>query len=109
MDLDRGSEPPTEPVTWGHLVYAALVYGVGGVFLVVLGAMLLSNVLKAHGNLAVAFQMMRSGTTEIAYDNERPHDCDFLRAPIGNKDCHYERIYYKDGTVLHVGWNKVDD
>ena len=22
---------------------------------------------------------------------KRPHDCDFLTAPMGNKDCHYER------------------
>jgi hypothetical protein len=44
----------------------------------------------------------------------RPSDCDFLRAPIGYKGCHYERTVesWKDAgeppRVL-LGWNKVSD
>jgi len=32
---------------------------------------------------------------------KRPHDCDFLAAPIGEKYCHYERV------VSFVRW-KID-
>jgi hypothetical protein len=46
--------------------------------------------------------------------NSRPIDCDFLRAPIGYKGCHYERTVesWKDAgeprRVL-LGWTKVSD
>jgi hypothetical protein len=44
----------------------------------------------------------------------RPSDCNFLRAPIGDKGCHYERTVesWKDAgeprRVL-LGWTKVSD
>jgi len=33
----------------------------------------------------------------------RPIDCDFLRAPIGKKDCHYEK------TISKVLWKRSPD
>lgn len=67
--------------------------------------------------------------------NRKPHDCDFLTAPLGSKHCHYERridtirVFAKDGTrrasyddgqtwhtitadldpQVLVTWTKIDD
>lgn len=65
---------------------------------------------------------------------DKPHECDWLKAPIGNKECHYEVrvilvIRHSDGTrsisddggetwavdtydlepSMHVVWQKVDE
>jgi hypothetical protein len=43
----------------------------------------------------------------------RPHDCDWGRAPLGDKGCHYEesveRLEDRDGPRLIVGWTRVTD
>jgi hypothetical protein len=49
----------------------------------------------------------------VAVDR-KPHDCDFDKAPIGNKECHYQRIVgtvkETDGkTSVYAGWQKVED
>jgi hypothetical protein len=51
-----------------------------------------------------------------SYDNvsqdPRPVDCDFLGSPIGDKDCHYERVVTADVLspvhTVTVSWNRVD-
>jgi len=54
---------------------------------------------------------------------ERPHDCDFWKAPIGSKECHYEKhvigYFDKNGNSVHeydpavvekvYVWQKVED
>jgi hypothetical protein len=35
-----------------------------------------------------------------------PHDCDFMRAPIGNKYCRYTFVPFEDGKRLYVSWYK---
>lgn len=43
------------------------------------------------------------------------HDCEFMKAPIGNKYCHLERIVTilpqgsTNPTDVYVSWEKVDD
>lgn len=42
----------------------------------------------------------------------KPHDCDFDKAPFGNKECHFDKIVTVDkdanGKVsVYVGWQKV--
>ena len=47
--------------------------------------------------------------------NKEPTDCDWEHAPIGNKDCHYEKQVYPvnnaTGTVtdVYVTWAKTAD
>jgi hypothetical protein len=53
------------------------------------------------------------------YMNDRPHDCNFLHAPLGDKDCHYEIKVseaqgQKDGSTemekqIYIFWEKVED
>jgi len=31
-------------------------------------------------------------TTEHAFVQPEPHDCDFVRAPLGDKGCHYDKV-----------------
>jgi hypothetical protein len=77
--------------------------------LIIAAYFFLIGLIASGGDLIVAWRSLQYNTSTVVYDSQRPHDCDFMHAPIGNKDCHYERVYYKDGKVLHVGWNKVDD
>jgi hypothetical protein len=35
---------------------------------------------------------------------DEPKDCDFLHAPIGDKDCHYNRVSGKIGHKVYVPW-----
>ena len=39
-----------------------------------------------------------------------PHDCEWSKAPLGNKYCHYQAIWYPaaDGNVW-VSWAKLTD
>ncbi|MGA9308181.1 MAG: hypothetical protein WBW31_22475 [Candidatus Sulfotelmatobacter sp.] len=43
----------------------------------------------------------------------RPHDCEFIKAPIGDKNCHFDRVVThlqdKDGLRLIVSWSRVND
>ena len=44
----------------------------------------------------------------------KPHDCDFSKAPLGDKECHFEKQVVtqrdsKTGKVsVYVYWNKVE-
>lgn len=38
----------------------------------------------------VRYAMQYSVGYDEVYKNNRPHDCDFLTAPIGEKNCHYD-------------------
>jgi len=49
------------------------------------------------------------------YINAKPHDCDFDRAPYGNKECHFEKLVQVEqddhhrATAVIVDWVKVGD
>jgi len=57
----------------------------------------------------------------VAYDkvykSNKPHDCDFLAAPIGEKNCHYDADAQKDDSnppakpesSVTVTWQKVEE
>src|SRR5208282_5829098 len=35
---------------------------------------------------------------------DEPGNCDFLHAPIGDKDCHYNRVSGKIGGKVYISW-----
>ena len=42
----------------------------------------------------------------------KPHDCEFLTAPIGEKHCHYEAsvaVINNNPKRIEIDWSKVDD
>jgi hypothetical protein len=43
----------------------------------------------------------------------KPHDCEFIKAPLGDKNCHFDRVVTrlqdKDGPYLIVSWSRVND
>ena len=45
----------------------------------------------------------------------KPHDCEFMKSPIGNKYCHYEKVVTlvpensANPTDVYVTWQKVED
>ena len=57
----------------------------------------------------------RYGTdSDQVHIEAEPHDCDFSKAPLGDKECHFEKQVEtqtdsKTGKVsVYVFWNKVD-
>ena len=40
--------------------------------------------------------------------DHKPKDCDFLTAPLGLKNCHYEALINKQGEWLYVGWKRIN-
>ena len=49
------------------------------------------------------------------YVESEPHDCEWGKAPLGNKYCHFEKVVATDKdehgkvTAVYVSWNKVSD
>ena len=75
---------------------------------------------------ALAFMfLMGAGSLGILYEHSpqqwydrvsvqpKPHDCEFMKAPPGDKNCHFDRVVTrlqgKDGPYLIVSWNRVND
>jgi hypothetical protein len=47
------------------------------------------------------------------YVEPKPHDCDFNKAPLGDKECHFEKVV-TTGTAngkisVYVTWEKVQE
>ena len=86
----------------------------------------------------VRYMIQYSVDYSEVHEDVRPHDCDFLKAPLGDKNCHYERtvstirtgrdqasgrstVSFDDGKTwswndndawkrgVMIGWNKVED
>lgn len=55
-----------------------------------------------------------STDTDQVHIEAEPHDCDFLKAPLGNKECHFEKLVEtqqdsKTGKVsVYVHWSRVE-
>jgi hypothetical protein len=85
-------------------------------------------VLKALACVAVfalVVEIVQVGPTRLYYAMEngvdpdrvttipKPHDCDFSKAPIGDKECHYEVVVTKSqdkqGDYVIVDWRRVNE
>lgn len=60
--------------------------------------------------LAKAQARSKYGVTDskIQIEGTRPHDCDFLTAPIGEKHCSYEREYLADWFTLSTTHEPIE-
>ena len=49
------------------------------------------------------------------YIETKPHDCEWGKAPLGNKYCHFEKTVHTDTdshgkvTAVYVSWEKIQD
>ncbi|MFZ0334751.1 MAG: hypothetical protein WAN10_03870 [Candidatus Acidiferrales bacterium] len=54
-------------------------------------------------------------SADHVFIDPEPHDCDFMKAPLGNKYCHFEKIVTlspensANPTDVYVTWEKVED
>lgn len=61
------------------------------------------------------YQFEYNVRTDHVYLQKEPTDCDWGHAPIGNKDCHYDRVvsFVKGATrqenEVVVSWNKITE
>ena len=65
---------------------------------------------------AWAYGIQYSTQSQYVVIDSKPHDCDFFKAPIGNKYCHFDRevAALKDNQhpnqpLVYVSWNKVSE
>lgn len=73
---------------------------------------LLQPAIAARFDPTVTWYAIKYGITDKSHllEMPKPHDCDWGKAPIGNKECHFEvRAYYGSDKHLFVGWEKVSD
>lgn len=75
---------------------------------------LLPNSLTDPINYQVRYDISR----EHLFLTAMPHDCDFDKAPIGNKECHFKKLVkveHNDAnlpykvTDVYIGWEKVQN
>lgn len=60
-----------------------------------------------HTDLRYAIQY--SVNPNQVHQSDRPVDCDFWTAPVGNKGCHYERVIVRSDDVREGAWFATDD
>ncbi|SPF46053.1 hypothetical protein SBA1_630002 [Candidatus Sulfotelmatobacter kueseliae] len=87
-------------------------YGFGClVVLAVIGAVVWFWLLPNKYRYSIEYDV----ATEKVYVQEKPHDCEWEKAPLGNKYCHFEKHVepVKDDsgkvTAVYVGWEKVEE
>ena len=64
-----------------------------------------------------AYTLRYNALNKYVVVDSKPHDCDWGKAPIGNKECHFERVLtVKQGdestdhnTLVSVTWEKVTE
>jgi hypothetical protein len=84
----------------------------GTVLLVILGCIALGFVIE-YGSVKGYYALQNNVDPEKVTIIPKPHDCDFDKAPIGNKECHYEAVVTKDhderGYYVIINWRRVDE
>lgn len=95
------------------LFIVGMLYGVGGY---------VADWMFPDSPLAIRWRYSLESTVEhpVYFIDKRPHDCEFLTAPIGDKHCHYDRNVSINqnhnptspewgSTYVYVSWQKVDE
>jgi hypothetical protein len=90
----------------GWVVGVGMLYGVGGY---------VADWMFPDKPLAIKWRYsLESKVNDPVYlIDKRPHNCEFMSAPIGDKHCHYDRevaIFSNNGhSIVNVTWTKVEE
>jgi hypothetical protein len=84
------------------------------VFIIIVGTAVLYAVWDSEWFNKTRYSLANDDVTyEHVIVSAKPHDCDFMTAPMGEKNCHYKKEADKwanDGVqYLYVSWLKVMD
>ena len=85
------------------------------VIFVLLGLLALGFAVECikNGPANVYYGLLNDVSAERVTIMPQPHDCDFSKAPIGDKECHYERLITKgsdkQGYFVIVDWRRVNE
>jgi hypothetical protein len=86
--------------------------GVGILLACVVGILLLVTILQ-YGPAKGYYALQNDVEPDRVTIMPEPHDCDFSKAPIGDKECHYERVVTKlrdkQGDYVVVDWRRVSE
>ena len=69
----------------------------------------------SHIIRSLQYSLQYGTDTNHVYIEPKPHDCDFDKAPRGDKECHFDRIVTTDNSgkdrkvTVYVGWQKVEE
>jgi hypothetical protein len=80
-----------------------------------LGLLVLGFVVEClkNGPANVYYGLLNDVSAERVTIMPQPHDCDFSKAPIGDKECHYERVVTKSsdkqGNFVIIDWHRVNE
>ena len=60
-----------------------------------------------------AYELSEDVNTKNVHIQAKPHDCDWSKAPIGDKECHFKRIVevetIDNKREVFVSWEKVQE
>lgn len=88
---------------------------IGKVILILLAFVVLGFIVECihSGPTQEYYGLLNNVPAERVTVIPQPHDCDFSKAPIGDKECHYERVVSKSsdsrGYYLIVDWRRVNE
>jgi hypothetical protein len=69
------------------------VVGIAGLVFVLLAFVIVVNFARSGFSLTKEwFMVTESVSADQIVIDRKPHDCDFDKAPLGNKECHFEKI-----------------
>ena len=85
--------------------------------------MLIAGLIRMTTNANARYALFYGINADQIFVDQKPRDCSFWTAPVGDKGCHYERsviVTHKDGTVsstgfgseiesLTVAWDRVEE
>lgn len=99
----------------GRAIGRALGGALKGVVIILaclLGYLLLVTVVR-YGPVKSYYGLKEGVEPDRVTIMPEPHDCDFSKAPIGDKECHYEkvvtRLQDKQGDHVVVDWRRVSE
>jgi hypothetical protein len=75
---------------------------IGFIGLIIAGAVLWYGFVRDSDSLAKSHAQSQYGVpnSKIQIAGKRPHDCEFMTAPLGEKHCFYEREYRAEWVTL---------
>ena len=61
------------------------------------------------------YAVINGTDSDHVFLENKPHDCDFLKAPLGDNNCHYDRRVSTekdsktDKVNVYISWDKVEE
>jgi hypothetical protein len=77
-------------------------FSFGGLVGWIIFALIVYVILPASWTDPILYSTVYQINSDQVHRSDRPTDCDFMHAPLGNKDCHYKKLVTAYNSVGNV-------